>query len=67
MKNGKCPKCGASSVYTRQYKLSEILGNVAGRLGEKDDYVCTDCGYYEEYIVDKGALQKVKEKWKRVG
>lgn len=67
MKSGTCPKCGSKNVYMKQYKMAEILGGVAGRVGEQDDYVCTDCGYYEQYIVDKGALEKVREKWKKAG
>ncbi len=67
MKSGKCPKCGSPNVYTKQYKQAEILGGLVGRTGEQDDYICTDCGYYESYIVDKEGLQRVREKWKRVG
>ncbi len=63
MKDGKCPKCGSKEVYLRQYKSVEIFEGV----GEMDKYACMDCGYSEEYVVDKQDLQKVKQKWKRVG
>jgi predicted nucleic-acid-binding Zn-ribbon protein len=65
MKNGKCPKCGSSNVYTDTEKFTEIQVNY--RRVTHDDYICTDCGYHESYINDKGVLNKVAESWKKVG
>jgi hypothetical protein len=30
-------------------------------------YVCTDCGYFENYIDDRAKLADVASKWERVG
>lgn len=65
MKNGQCPKCGSTNVYTQQNELQET--RVAGRLQIVDDYVCTACGYFETYLTDQDALRKIAERWKKVG
>lgn len=64
MKNGKCPKCGSTSVYTQQNELQET--RVSGRLQVVDDYVCAACGCFETYLTDKDALRKIAERWKKV-
>jgi hypothetical protein len=67
MKKGKCPKCGSHNVYFKHYKMAEVLGNIGGSPGEKDEYVCTECGFHEEYMIDKAALKAVQEKWTKAG
>ena len=73
MQNGQCPKCDSTEVYK---KMNGIIG------GDKKVYVkglsmltspsdhltilCTECGYYEDYIFDKDVLQKVRGKWDKV-
>jgi predicted nucleic-acid-binding Zn-ribbon protein len=68
MKTGKCPKCASKDVYFKQFEvagLAGILGGKAGAVREKVEYVCTNCGYREEYVLDPQALQKVAKEWKR--
>jgi predicted nucleic-acid-binding Zn-ribbon protein len=70
MQNGQCPKCSASTVYTKrngivaESGLSVALGILA--YAEFDAFICTTCGYAEIYIADKHDLIKIAEKWHRV-
>ena len=74
MKSGKCPKCGSAAVFSRTngIYIPKVLGTFVqttgqGSLGSpSDDYICTDCGYYERYIADKPKLAEVAKTWKRV-
>lgn len=60
MKNGTCPKCNSQSVYFKTYALDKVT--LDGKGVEYVDYVCTDCGYFETYIADKDALNKIPVK-----
>ena len=69
MKNGKCPKCGSDSVFTdigtggRQGDIGISLFSTA----LADNYICTSCGYVENYISQKDKLKEIREKWRRIG
>jgi hypothetical protein len=74
MKSGKCPKCGSTNVYkeTNGIYIPKMLGTFvrtdSGNMGSSsEDYVCTDCGYYERYIADRDKLKQVAKVWKKVG
>ncbi|MBF9073137.1 hypothetical protein [Streptacidiphilus fuscans] len=69
MRSGICPKCGSSEVHTMfggiyrgQAPVIRISGLLSTR-AESDDYVCTDCGYFEQYFVPGPALTKIARKW----
>ncbi|MGB8645395.1 MAG: hypothetical protein WCF84_09160 [Anaerolineae bacterium] len=72
MKNGQCPKCNSSDVFKKTRGV--LFGNGAltvstGELigwSDFESYVCVNCGYFENYIVDQAKLQKVQKKWTRV-
>jgi hypothetical protein len=75
MKNGKCPKCGSATVFTLEngvaYGFKEPIVNTgASILSESivDSYLCTTCGYFENYIKDPHALAQIAagKKWKAV-
>ena len=77
MKNGKCPKCNSTNVFKNQRGMNwgnsgwvELwFGSLEERTNEYSDcdsYICTDCGYFENYLLDKEVLQKVQSKWTRV-
>ena len=68
MKNGICPKCASPTIYTTEmgfqqdsYKMP--LGGMFDGVApvNRRDFVCTECGYHEEYIVEKEALVKIEE------
>jgi hypothetical protein len=75
MKTGICPKCNAHEVF----KLVDAMGMRDCRSLEKIDsgkvrtsmesYVCTDCGYFENYIVDAAHLAAIKSggDWVKAG
>jgi len=73
MKNGTCPKCGASSIYKRTAGISRGDGGVHIYTGavtkpsKIDDYACTSCGYIESYIPDPDKLQGIAKSWSKVG
>jgi len=71
MRDGKCPKCGSNNVFTRKdginYGSFEISIAFLVTHSPANDYICTDCGYFERYIDDKKKLAEVAQKWQKVG
>ena len=73
MKNGTCPKCGASSGYMRTAGISRGDGGVHAYTGaitkpsKLDDYTCTRCGTIESYVPDPDMLQAMEKSWSNVG
>ena len=79
MKNGQCPKCGSQEIY-----FSEKGGGIGGReqtLEVKNSgspyayawqtFLCANCGYYENYLLDAQKIASIKanpkkEGWKKV-
>lgn len=65
MKNGICSKCNSSNVYFKPYALDKVT--LDDKSVEYTDYVCTDCGYFETYITDKDALNKIPVRAEKLG
>ncbi len=73
MLNGQCPRCRSRSVYrSRNGVISgdkHIFVRGLGFSSPRSDrmtYVCTACGYYENYISDKAVCRKIASKWEKV-
>ena len=74
MRSGICPKCGSADVrYAREGIGQTGAGNLMLRISAlsapiapTDDYVCVECGYFEQYFIPGRALDKVAERWQRV-
>jgi hypothetical protein len=73
VEHGVCPKCESFEVYRRRTGMVSDSG-VYLWLGllkyiEIDTYVCTNCGYIENYTADKKQLAQIArhKKWERVG
>jgi predicted nucleic-acid-binding Zn-ribbon protein len=74
MKSGQCPKCKSSNVFMNEGGLSlgghsgavMIFTDGVGTPATCDNYVCADCGYFENYIVGEAGLKDVRTKWKKV-
>ncbi|MEY9940184.1 hypothetical protein [Streptacidiphilus sp. MAP5-3] len=49
-------------IYRGQAPVIRISGLLSTR-ADSDDYVCTDCGYFEQYFVPGPALGKIARKW----
>ncbi len=74
MKDGICPKCGSHAVYSGVDVLMKGGGHGANTIpitsftgARLDNYVCGECGYVESYIADREKLEKIIDKWPRVG
>jgi len=87
MRDGNCPKCGNRNVYRCQVPGQgggiTMNPDTPWLLHLRDVYnwemtkgwetlICADCGYFENYILDKALLAKVifnpnSQVWKKVG
>lgn len=71
MKNGTCPKCGSTEVYddTSKGRLARGYRDGLAIDGFSSipliNYVCTDCGYTENYVQHKEDTERLKRKWNR--
>jgi len=74
MKMTTCPKCQSPNVFVCDggvgwdvYLLVTATGSMD--IIEWETYLCTDCGYFENYVTDNDYLQKIKdgrwEKWRK--
>jgi predicted nucleic-acid-binding Zn-ribbon protein len=73
MRNGKCPTCGGTNVYSKaggvgvsDDKVIHVYTGMISRAVPYVSFVCTSCGYFENYIADKGKLQEVEKTWQKV-
>ena len=75
MKSGQCPRCKANTIYLRkqgiEYERSMQLGilirtDEGGGPIPLNNYVCTTCGYFENYIADKTKLEQIAAQWEKV-
>ena len=72
MLDSRCPRCNSRAVYKMLNGIISGEKNVYVRgLGfsspktDRMTYLCTSCGYYENYLTDKSILQKVTQKWEK--
>jgi hypothetical protein len=71
VKSGICPKCSATTVYGARDKFrwggnpKVETSRVVGPSGV-DTYICTACGYFENYLADPGKLAEVAQAWSKV-
>ena len=73
MKQGKCPKCGSTAVYSATdmplksgpFGSNSIPVSLTS-MAALDNYVCVDCGLVESYVADESMLEKIARKWKAV-
>jgi len=76
MKNGTCPKCSQSTVYSGKKGITFASGGamyihnmksiLTMPLKDYTDYVCTSCGYFETYIDDSTKLEEIRKNWIKV-
>lgn len=59
MKSGTCPKCSSTDVRVTTVINTKMVPFVR----EFDMYICTACGYFEQYVADPGKLAAVAQKW----
>ncbi|MEZ0066682.1 putative nucleic-acid-binding Zn-ribbon protein [Streptacidiphilus sp. MAP12-20] len=68
MRSGICPKCRSASVHftrngIRRGQAFGLTVRGAWSTAQSEDFVCTSCGYFEQYFTPGGTLQKIAEKW----
>ena len=67
MKMITCPKCQSPNVFVSETgvgwdpNLFVAAGGDMEPTYEWETHLCTDCGYFENYITDNDCLQKIKE------
>lgn len=73
MRNGMCPKCGSATVYSQALGVhvggSSRISIPTSRMEKAVpfvSFVCTTCGYFENYITDQNKLADVAQKWQKV-
>ncbi len=73
MENGICKNCNSQNIYKsvngiisgdKQVYVRNLSIFSSGT--NKITFVCTDCGYYENYLEDKEILKKIASKWEKV-
>jgi predicted nucleic-acid-binding Zn-ribbon protein len=71
MQSGTCPKCQARAVHAKNEGISVRTRSLSiwinmFRRAYLRAYVCTNCGYTEQYVIGQEALQGIARKWPRV-
>ena len=74
MRDGKCPKCNSTTVYVKRKGMSfgdsgvhVLTSEWVSKPMTLDYYICTTCGYFESYLVDKVKLDAVAREWTKAG
>jgi hypothetical protein len=73
MRNGQCPQCGSSTVFSLANGVvpggrDRVYIHLDGYYVPVDvaSYLCTTCGHFENYITDTNKLSAVAQKWQKV-
>lgn len=74
MKDGKCPKCTSTEIYSQEAMLlkggpfgSNSIPISLTSMAALDNFVCADCGLVESYVADGDKLLEISKKWKKFG
>jgi predicted nucleic-acid-binding Zn-ribbon protein len=71
LKNGICPRCHHTQVYSSS-RLRAETGNASFiplsflRSIALDNYVCANCGYVESYVSEPEMLSRIADIWPHV-
>ena len=75
MRNGECPKCGSHDIHVSTVTLPvKGLNSVpikysmlwGASMAPINYYVCTHCGYVEQYITNTAKLREIANKLPQV-
>ncbi len=72
MRSGYCPKCKTPTVYRKLNGIGEggtgvyVRTSWMTRASPVESFICTRCGYYENYVVDEPKMAEVTSAWKKV-
>lgn len=78
MKMTTCPKCQSTNVFVCEtgvgwdFNLGIRNDDIQYPTEDWETYLCTDCGYFENYVTDNDQLKKIKAGhggagWRKVG
>lgn len=71
MKNNQCPNCGSTRIYISQngggigdgYQINVHSSQYDSQMMvptlEWQTHLCVECGYFENYLLDKEMLEKI--------
>ena len=62
--SGVCPKCSATKIAVIPSELgtSNAIKIAMFGFAKLTRYICTSCGYMEQYVADDKALQKLRRR-----
>jgi hypothetical protein len=72
MRDGRCSKCGSTTVYSQAGGVFFYNNTVHVHTSALDravpfvSFVCASCGYFENYIADGAKLAEVARTWAKV-
>ena len=73
MRSGLCPKCRTPTVYRQWDGIYQGTARVHVKTGNwvimpshVDCYICTRCGYYEQYVADPQKMAEITSSWEKV-
>lgn len=78
MKDGLCPKCGSTEIYTdaelaekaNEYGVNKVIVKnnlLTNTYVEYNNLYCANCGYLERYIVKEADRDAIVKNWTRIG
>ncbi len=73
MRSGFCPKCKTPTVYRKwdgiyqgKARVYVSTGNLMVTPSPVDCYICTRCGYFEQYVADAQKMSEITVTWEKV-
>jgi hypothetical protein len=68
MKSGVCSKCESDEIYLRKldWHTKNTLGITWNGTTPLETYICGECGYFENYIVEEFDISRIKIELPRV-
>ena len=74
MRSGSCPKCKTPTVYRKRDGIYQgtarvyvNTGNLVITPSPVDCYICTRCGYFEQYVAaDAQKMSEITASWEKV-
>ncbi len=66
MKNGICRNCRKQSVFRKKADQDYTIPIRSFSVAAVYHFVCANCGYIENYILDDGKLRQIANNWEYV-
>jgi predicted nucleic-acid-binding Zn-ribbon protein len=68
MEHGQCPKCNETTIYAKNDGITFGVNNlnINGRPTSYISFICTSCGYFENYVNDPKKLEEIASTWQKI-